>query len=102
MKIKDGNLLFFGDTYVSATWIDENSNDSYIAIFRDLSDDGISNFTITQLAGPWIKRNDETKDIEFVEYYKDLWWELRSRAEVICDNLNREKPVNWTGDIQRH
>lgn len=101
MKVQDGGLLFFGDTYVCATWVDDNTNESYMAVFRDLTDDSVTNFVITQLAGPWNKRNDEG-DLEFVDYYKDLWWELRTRAEVICDSLNREKPVIWHGEIQRH
>lgn len=101
MNIRDGGLLFFGDTYVCATWVDENTNETYMAVFRDLTDDGVVNFVTTQLAGSWIFR-DEAGDIAFDEYYKDLWWELNKRAEIIRDSLNREVPVIWHGDIQRH
>ena len=101
MNIKDGGLLFFGDTYVCTTWVDGNTNESYMAVFRDLTDDGVVNFVMTQLAGPWVNR-DGNSALLFDEYYKDLWWELYTRAEKVRDSLNREVPVIWEGEIQRH
>lgn len=101
MKIREGTLFFLGDNYACATWVNETNNETHVAIFRDLQDDGIVNFVITQLAGPWQKRNEDTGLLEYVEFYKDLWWEIQSRAEIICDTINREKDIVWSGDIKR-
>jgi len=95
--IKDAYLGFFGDDYVTATWTDTVNGATHMAIFRDLTDDGITNFVITQLAGPW--RTIENGKVSFNETHKDLWWNIRTRAEIICNDLNREADIEWHGDV---
>lgn len=95
--ITDTYLGFFGDDYVNATWFDTVTGTTNMAIFRDLTDDGITNFVITQLAGPW--RTFEDGAVIFDDRYKDLWWNVRTRAETICNDLNRGVDIEWHGNI---
>jgi len=100
--VKDDQLLFLGSDYVFASWLNTSENYWIYAIFRDLTDDGVSNFVISQLAGPWRGFNEETDSLVFNDEHDALFLATQKKAEIMLDKLNRGKDISWEGNIQKH
>lgn len=97
--VKDSQLFFLGDDYVFASWLNTSTNESYYAFFRDLTEDGITNFVVTEVTGPW-KSFDEEDSVVFDPQYDDAYLNTMKRVEVLLDALNKDKDLNWEGTTQ--
>lgn len=96
--VKDQDLLFLGDNYLFASWLNTSTNEMYYAIFRDLTEDNVTNFVISQLAGPWRDYDAETDSLVFNSEYDKVYLEQQKKAEIILDSLNKEKDIQWEGN----
>ena len=100
MKVKDSDLLYVGSDYVFASWFVEGAPTMSYAFFRDLTDDGITNFVISSITGCWKKYDENTGDLVFDEQYKDQLFAVTEKAEKLLQELNKEGDITWEGNIQ--
>lgn len=95
--MKDIVLGYIGDNYVVAQWMPSRGGMQVIAIFRDLTDDGVTNFVVSQVTGIWNRYNTELDRIEFDSDYNDVFVESWQRALRINEDLNKERDIEWDG-----
>lgn len=101
--MKDLDLAYLGDNYVVAQWYASTGPEiQIVAIFRDLTDDGVTSFVISQVFGPWSRYNPKTKELEFDVEYNDVFIESYQRSLKMLDTLNKEKEIPWEGNIHRY
>lgn len=100
--MRDMILAYVGDNYVVAQWMPSRGGMQVIAIFRDLTDDDLTNFVISQVAGIWNKYNSDTERLEFDSDYNDVFVESYQRALKINDDLNKGRDIEWSGEVCKY